>query len=140
MLFWSHSVIPYLCQTEQLIHVLVPLVAAVGARLLALPEPAHDGLQDGGERRHSNPCCDEDGVLRAEHVARRSSEGAVNVDLRSNVSVCSLLESSVSLNDLTVKGFLKFVSFCGTFLSATVRILMPFPASASPLTTCAPEK
>ena len=88
MLFWSHSVIPYLCQTEQLIHVLVPLVAAVGARLLALPEPAHDGLQDGGERRHSNPCCDEDGVLRAEHVARRSSEGAVNVDLRSNVSVC----------------------------------------------------
>ena len=62
-------------------------MAAVGARLLALPEPAHDGLQDGGERRHSNACCDENGVLRAEHVARRSSEGAVNIDLRSNVNV-----------------------------------------------------
>ena len=59
-------------------------MAAIGARLLALPEPAHDGLQDGGERRHPYPRGDEDGVLGAEHVARRSSEGAVNVDLASD--------------------------------------------------------
>ena len=58
-------------------------MAALGAGLLALPEPAHDGLQDGGERGHPDPCRYEHGVLGAEHVARRSAEGAVNVDLRS---------------------------------------------------------
>ena len=89
MLFWSHSVIPYLCETEQLIHVLVPLVAAVGARLLALPEPAHDGLQDGGERRHPDACGDEDGVLGTEHIACRSSKGTVNVDLKKEFKIKS---------------------------------------------------
>ena len=139
MLFWSHSVIPYLCQTEQLIHVLVPLVAAVGARLLALPEPAHDGLQDGGKRCNPDPRCDEHGVLGTKHVARRSTKRAINVYL-GNDYFDSFVNRFVASNDLTVKGFLRFVSFCGAFLLATARTLIPSPVSASPFTTCAPEK
>ena len=58
---------------------------AFGARLLTLPEPAHDGLQDWGKGGHSDARGDEDGMLGTEHIARRSPEGAINVNLRINL-------------------------------------------------------
>ena len=92
----SHS---YLCETKKFVHVLVPLVAAVGARLLALPEPAHDGLQDGGKRCNPDPRCDEHGVLGTKHVARRSTKRAINVYL-GNDYFDSFVNRFVASNDL----------------------------------------
>ena len=66
---------------EQPVHPLSPLVVAAWASLLVLPEPPHDGLQDGGKRRHTYPRGDEDCVLGTEHVARRGPIGTVDVDL-----------------------------------------------------------
>ena len=74
-------------------------MVAVGAGLLALPEPAHDGLQDGGERRHSDACSDEDGMLGTEHVAGRSTEGTVNVDLKKEVKINSQCFQQLGLGE-----------------------------------------
>ena len=42
----------------------------------------HDGLQDGGEGGDADAGGDEDGMLSAKNVARRSTERTIDVDLR----------------------------------------------------------
>lgn len=72
----------YLFEAEELIDVSVrPLVLAIRAFALVGPESVHDGLEDGGERCHSDPSRDQHSVLGAEDVAGRSSVRAVDEDL-----------------------------------------------------------
>ena len=62
-------------------------MVAAGAAVAVLPVAVHDGLQDGGERRHSDPGADQDRVLGAEDVARRGAVRTVQVDLKRRVVV-----------------------------------------------------
>ena len=94
-------------------------MAAVGARLLALPEPAHDRLQDGGKRRHSDSCCDQDGMLGTEHVACRSPEGTVNVDLKRINSTHPILNNWVNERPYSQGIAQVCLSVLDSFISAT---------------------
>lgn len=44
-------------------------MGTLGAGVASLPVLVHDGLQDGGEGRHTNPCGDEHSMLCPEDVA-----------------------------------------------------------------------
>ena len=75
-------IVLHLSEAKEFIDVSVgPFMLAVGALPLVGPESVHDGLEDGGERRHPDPRSNEDGVLGPENVTRRSAVRAVNVNL-----------------------------------------------------------
>ena len=62
-------------------------MVAAGAAVAVLPVAVHDGLQDGGERRHPDPGADQDGVLSPEDVAGRGAVRTVYVDLGTEEAV-----------------------------------------------------